>query len=242
MFTTGCSVFKDLNDARNGDVVKEKGTSVSELASLMNLSDNSFYIKNMVIDISDGKDNNRLIGSLRFESPDKYLIALRSRSGIEVSRIFINQDSIFIVDRIKKKIYCGSAKYIEKRYGIPLNMLPVLLGDFKGVCGLKYSDVNKNGTVLYKCSVGTIGIRYEIDKGIGKVRSFVGENRYGDVFFSAGFEKFKKENLALYPSKIYWSDLERSIKVEISIQKIEYPWIDKIQFSVGSRYEVIELL
>jgi outer membrane lipoprotein-sorting protein len=242
IFIAGCSVFNHSADSRIEDIGIGNRKPVIEYAKDKNLSSNSFYIKNMAISIFSGKDENKLNGSLRFESPDKFLISMRSKSGIEVSRIFINKDSVYIVDRIKRKVYCSSVKYIEDKYGIPFVMLPVLLGDLKGNCGMDYSNINKKGTMLSKCSVGDVNISYVIDNVNGKVNSLSAMNRFGTIFFTAVFDRFKRDNLAFYPSKISWTDIERSINVEITIQKIEYPWIDKIEFSIGSRYEVIELL
>jgi hypothetical protein len=242
LLTSSCSVFKGLNEVKTGDVEKDKGKSVSVLAKERNLFHNSFYIKSMEVDIKMGKDDEKLLASLRFEKPDKYLISLRSRSGIEISRIFIDRDSGYIVDRIKRKVYKGSVKNIEKKYGVPLNILPVLLGDFCGSCGLEYESVNKDKLVLCKCSIDKISLRYEIDHGIGKVKAVSLENGFGAPFFSADFDKFKRESEAVFPTRINWIDLERNVNIEINIQKIEYPWNDKIEFSFGNRYEVIELL
>jgi hypothetical protein len=170
------------------------------------------------------------------------LISLRSRSGIEISRVFINRDSVYIVDRLKKKVYTGTVNYVGKKYGIPFSMFPVLLGDFIGVCGSENYTDRKDEGMIFKCSVNGISLNYEIDKGIEKVKKVYAENRYGNTLLSADFGKFKKVSTAIFPSKINWDDLERSIKVEISIKKIEYPWNDKLEFSYGNRYEVIELL
>jgi hypothetical protein len=242
LLASSCSVFKGLNEVKTGDIGKDKGMSVSVLAKERNLFNNSFYIKSMDVDIKMGKDDEKLFASLRFEKPDKFLISLRSRSGIEISRIFIDRDSGYIVDRIKRKVYKGSVKNIESKFGIPLNILPVLLGDFGGNCGVEYESVNKDKFVLYKCSLDKISLRYEIDQEIGKVKAVTVENGFGTPFFSADFDKFKKENEAVFPSRINWIDLERNVNIEINVQKIEYPWNDKIEFSFGNRYEVIELL
>jgi hypothetical protein len=242
VMTTNCSVFKSLDQATNADLEAEKEKSVSELIKEKNLTDTSFYIKSMDIVFSKEDNAEKLVGSLRFEKPDKYLISLKSRSGIEVSRIFINKDSLYIVDRIKRKVFRGSVKYIKDKYGITLNMLAVLIGDFKGVCGREYNGSSKANSILYTCYVDEVSVNYEMDNEVKKVKSVRARDRYGRSLFTAEFGNFKRENKTIYPARINWSNFESRIKAEITIQKIEYPWTDKLEFSFGNRYEIIELL
>ena len=41
------------------------------------------------------------MATIKYELPDKYLISIRSKAGIEAARIFITKDTVLINDRIK---------------------------------------------------------------------------------------------------------------------------------------------
>jgi hypothetical protein len=242
VIATSCSVFRGINEDVIDKIKNGSGKSQSEIVRERNLSVNSFYIKNMELIIYKDNEVEKLLGSLRFEEPDKFLISLKSRTGIEISRIFINKDSVYIVDRIKKKVYSGEVKYLENKFGLPLGMIPVLFGDYKGVCEDVFSRDSMTGSLLSKCSLNMIKVEYKIDSRIGKVKSVTAENKYGEAVLTADFRIFRKKNEGIFPSEIVLSDFEKNIKVEISVKKIEYPWNEKLDFSFGSRYEVIELL
>ena len=66
---------------------------------------------------------------LKFEYPDKYLISIKSRTGIEGARIYISEDTILFNDRINKKMYYGSSLYLKRKYGLTTNFLPLIFGD-----------------------------------------------------------------------------------------------------------------
>ena len=58
--------------------------------------------------------------------PDKFLISIKSHTGIEVARIFLTGDSIMINDRINKKLYYGSTSYLKNKYGLTTAVFPVI--------------------------------------------------------------------------------------------------------------------
>ena len=128
-----------------------------------------FLFKKLKLKLFTDKSEQNLIGSIKFENPDKYLVSLKSKAGIEVARIFITSDTILINDRINKKQYYGSAKYLKKKFGITTSVLPLIFGD--------YINENVSDNVITNCSEGksdivgiikNINISYVIDCKKGK--------------------------------------------------------------------------
>lgn len=241
-FFSGCSVFH--RPERNIFTHERVGKSVSgdQYIRELNLTENGFYIKLMDIDYTDGKTESNIAGSVRFEKPDKYLIALRSKTGIEFSRIFLNGDSIFILDRLKHIVYKGPLKYVKKSYGFPVEILPVMLGDFVGKCQIIDEREHKENIVNVKCFMPEFVLEYQLDREKGKVVSSRVETRLGNDVSTMRYEKFKKENGAFFPGKIVMINDARKVSVVVKIRKIQYPWNEKVEFNIGKRYEIIELL
>ena len=239
---SGCSVFNrpERNIFTDESVVKSG--SGDQYIRERNLTENAFYIKSMDIEYTDGKTESNFEGSIRFEKPDKYLIALRSKTGIELARIFLNGDSIFVLDRLKHIVYKGPLKYVKKNYGFPVELLPVMLGDFVGKCKIIDERENKEKIVNVKCFMPEVALEYQLDRGKGKVVSSRVETRLGNDVSTISYEKFKKENGAFFPGKIVMINDARKVSVVLKIRKIQYPWNEKMEFNIGKRYEIIELL
>ncbi len=241
-FFSGCSVFH--RHERNIFSNESVGNSVSgdQYIRGRNLTENGSYIKSMDIEYSDGKTESNIAGSVRFEKPDKYLIALRSKTGIEFVRIYLNGDSIFILDRLKHKVYKGPLQYIKKSFGFPVEILPVILGDFIGKCKIIDERENKENVVNVKCFIPEVVMEYQLDREKGKAVLSRVETLLGRDVSIIRYEKFKKENGAFFPEKIVMSNDERKLLVVFKIRKIEYPWKEKVEFNIGNRYEILELL
>jgi hypothetical protein len=207
-----------------------------------NLSENGFYIKSIDLEFNDGKTKSNIAGSVRFEKPDKYLITLRSKTGIEFARIYLNRDSIFILDRLKHKVYRGPLKYVNRNYGFPAEILAVIFGDFIGNCTKVDEGENKGNIVKVKCLISGVVMRYELDREKGKAVSASVESRLGKDVSIIRYEKYKKENNAFFPEKIVMTNDSRKLSAVFRIRKIECPWNDKVEFNIDNRYEILELL
>lgn len=94
-----------------------------------NLTQNNFDIQKIDIQFKNREIEETFIANLKFREPDEYLISLRTKIGIEIARVNIKNDSIFIIDKINKILYKGSNSYLESYYGLSNGLMPLLIGD-----------------------------------------------------------------------------------------------------------------
>jgi hypothetical protein len=183
-----------------------------------------------------------LLASIKFTKPDKYLISLKTRSGIEIVRAFITNDTVLVNDRINRKLYHGNGTAIKAKYGITESLIPVFLGDFfskeetvdgqqKCVGGIYSGDYVISG----------IKLRYLIDCKINKIVScyFEGSLREKDVDIK--YSDFIKNDNFRTPGRIEIRDLNRGFGISLIIKKIDLNWQGNIDFVPGNKYELIEL-
>ena len=238
---TGCSVIKQRSNAHYILSEDLKSDSLLESIRKYNLANRSFQIQKAEIEISSGNEKQKLIANIKFEFPDKYLISLKSRTGIEAARIFISRDTILINDRLNRKLYFGKPMNLKSRYGIPANIFPVILGDFiyenKSYSKELYC---KNGKVDIDFIVEGIKCRYIVDCSKGKLIHTSLEDSLSDDYMKIEYENLINTNYGLTPARIR-IDYKKSI-IGINIGKIESPWNSNIEFIPGNRYELIELL
>jgi hypothetical protein len=222
VLVTGCFPLKNAgktdfiskNDSVSDDVLKNVEQN--------NLVNDNFYIEKSVIKIINGRNKEEFLGSLKFNKPDKYLLSLKSRTGIEAVRVLYTGDSIFINDRINRKFYYGSKRYLKKKIGLSELPVAVLLGDY------------------IKSNVIELTIKSEIDNRKSKViKSYISS---GNKYIEIKFSDFKKSENKLFPGKIIIEGILDEGEVSVEIKKVNFLWNEEINMIKGNKFERIELL
>jgi hypothetical protein len=238
-----CSVLKKGNyrNIESSGVLSEK--SILESTKKKNITQDNFTVTKADIKIITNGGSENVIGSIKFENPDKYLISLKSRIGIEVTRIYISNDTILVNDRLNKKLYYGSPEYLERKYGLPISVLPLLFGD--------YIEDSETFEHSYKCEAGKLSrfgtldslrVQYIIDckKEKSIMAKLEGISLITNISFKYG--RFFYEGSRFLPGEIKITDFKNSITLEIRIKKIEASSKGNIKFIPGRNYEIIRLI
>jgi hypothetical protein len=239
-------IFVGCSATRKGVVLgserKTTGNILEDIKS-QNLTNSNFFIQKGEIEFFSQGENEKFIFTLKFERPDKYLISLKSKTGIEGARIFISGDSIQVNDRINKKLYYGSSIYLVKKFGLSQSFLPLFFGDVildKG-CGSQLVKCIGN-KAEFDCQSKGLLLDYTIDCSVNKTLGVSQKNNFGQtgsVVKYGGF--FNLENI-IVPKLIEFEEFQYNAKIKIKMQKVEYPWKGSINFVPGKDYEIIELL
>ena len=235
-----CSSLKHTGKSVDSDIVSN-GFKESEIIDL-NITNNDFSIeKAEVIIIQEGRKQEFFI-SLKYKCEGIYLLSIRSKTGIEIERIFLDKDSIMINERIKKKLYYASSDYLLNKYGISVSALPLIFGDF-----IQNEETDslfltcKKGRGLAEGSILNRKVIYTIDCGYKKINNAQIRNEYDEeniVFF---FNKFEKQNSLIFAKQIEIKNLLRNIVIRITIYKIKFEDINEIDFVPGRSYEKVLL-
>jgi hypothetical protein len=243
LFTVSCSVLKEGAETELEPSNIKDNTGILEYVRSNNLSRQSFFIPKADIEIISGESVQKVFCSIKYEFPDKYMISIKSRTGIEVARVFISKDTILINDRINKKLYYIAGSYTQKRYGITNSAFSVIFGDLK--CENSAEDVKSkciNEKLNVDCGIDQNYLSYSIDCRKRKVQSISIINSIDEGRKELFFGNFKMKDGIFFPAKILFNDLMNNTKIKISIRKIQSPWIGKIEFIPGSKYKLVKLL
>ena len=243
ILSVGCSVTRKTEKTKYPESNETDSGSVLERVVKQNFTSASFFIQKAEIEFITASDKKRFLGSIKFEYPDKFLISLKSRSGIEGARIFINRDSILVNDRINKRMYFGTALNVKKKLGMNQSVLPLIFGDM--VVDKKFgteTDKCENNKLRVHCNVRGITINYIIDCKRNKIeRISLGNSNLKDNII-IDYSSFIFLNNTLLPRIIEIADMEYNTRVRIKIIKIDYPWNGNVTFMPGKGYELIEIL
>lgn len=242
IFSSACSVIKTGRNKNYGiskEIISDK---LFESIKKQNITLNKFYIQKAEIEISSQEGTQKVLGSVKFEKPGKYLISIKSNTGIEIARIFISEDTILINDRINRKQYYGSTQFLKSKYGITASVLPVLFGDFID------DNLYDNKSICTDDKLDRIGlidgikIKYIIDCKKEKIISAIPMKRMSEHNIEIKYSDFFKNGNIISPGEIEINDFLKKIKINIKIKRIESGWNGNVEFISGSRYELIPLL
>jgi hypothetical protein len=243
ILNTQCSVVK--KGRINKLLVSEKipGELLIENVIRQNITKYGFFIKKAEIEIYTKGAISNLIGSLKYEVPDKYLLSLKSKTGLEIARIFISDDTVYVNDRINRKRYFGSQEDLKNKYGIANAILPVILGDF---IADDFSERNQRkcikNKISFDCTIDKIKVEYIIDCNIGKVIGAVLQDDANGIRMEINYSDFARAGEIRIPGIVEMKELKNNITIKIRIKKIEVPWLGKIDFIQGNKYELIRFL
>ena len=240
IFINGCSALRRKSNS-NYPLEKElSGDSLIKEIEKQNLTNGSFFIQKAEIEISAVKESQKLLASIKYEFPAKYLISIRNRTGIEAARIFMNSDTVFINDRINRKLYHGYSEKVKTKFGISAKVLPVILGDLIYKKKINQEKIIcKNGKAGLDYSINGLKIRYNIDCAKKKIIEAEQESDLINGNVAIEFENFKNYQNGFVPTKV--GIKFRQLKVSIKIIRIESPWNGSIEFIPGNKYDIIEL-
>lgn len=236
----GCAVFNKSGLDRNlGENLNSNVISL-EAVKLHNITNGSFSISKAEVELVGKERNERIICSIKYVYPGKYLISIRNRTGIEAARLFISRDTVLLNDRINRKLYYGSNTQLLEKYGFNQSVIPLILGDYLYDDLKGYGQENcKNGYLEKKIYFNGYAVNYTIDCKVLKVVSTKIDN---DNEIKLKFSRFFVKDKILIPGEVEIENIERLTKIFIKIGNIEYPWNGSIEFIPGSGYEQIPLL
>jgi outer membrane biogenesis lipoprotein LolB len=232
---SGCAV------TRKGKVneLQASRTSFKEVlksTDAKNLTHAGFFIqKGRIITLSE---NSRisLYFTMRYNSEGKYLISLRSRTGIEAFRVFLSYDTILINDRINRQLLYGKPSDFEKISGLPAELLKVSVGD---LFSNKPVDKGNGNCVdgqleIYDYFLGFI-LNSVIDCKRDKLKSVKIDTGAPGNYITINYLKFREDNYSV-PRRIEINDSGRKIKIVLLIDKYLAPWVGDFDFVPGSGY------
>lgn len=217
--------------------------NILEITENQNITNNGFFIQKAEITVITSEESNTFIANIKFEKPDKYLISLRSRTGIEGARIFISGDSIRMNDRINKKLYSGTSGYLARKYGFSQSFLPLIFGDLilDKKCETEVGSCIDE-KLVFGCQLKGMPLTYGLDCKRRKIFSVEQVNSLNQPGVNIKYEKFFNISGISIPKFIEFNDNQYNITIKIRILKVQLPWTGNLSFIPGRGYELIELL
>lgn len=235
-----CSVAK--KGGKSEQVIPSTGNLAQDIKN-QNITADGFFIQKGEIEIISKDINEKFVFTAKFEYPGRYLISLKSRTGIEGARIYISGDSVIANDRMNKTIYSGSSQYLQRNFGFSLNSIALIFGDIilNKECEKEITKCTGNELSL-DCAVRGVRFEYKIDCRKKKLIAAEQEFSSGQKGAEISYSDFNNIKDRLIPEKIEVHQNQFNTTIKIKIVRVEFPWKGTINFIPGRDYEKIELL
>lgn len=204
-----------------------------------NITNSDFHISRADIEINDKNGKSFVMASLKYRKDGTYLLSVRTRSGIEMLRLYFTTDTLMANDRIKRRFYTASNAYLQKKYGISFSLIPLIFGDI-----VSSSEANQ----IIKCSgrvnidrVKQNEIKYIAECGYGKIRKAEIEGSTGAGKIVMEYAEYVRDNEYVYPSRIRMKDKDETTVINFDIRRIAFEGTGLIKFVPGANYERVIL-
>ena len=241
IINSGCSVSKKISKDTSvlSQSTSEKALQITEE---QNITNSSFFIERGRISTSGEGGSISLLFTMKYSNPGRYLISLKSTTGVEAFRAYLTKDTILINDRVNRTILYGKPFDFERISGLPSALLKVSLGDF--FTGDKKKLINEkciNSSLTVNDYYQGLIIKSIIDCNIRKTKSLTITSGIPNELINIFYSKYKDDYYKT-PERIEVNDFRRKVKIIIKIEKYSIPWNGEIEFVPGSGYKLKKLL
>lgn len=204
-----------------------------------NLTRNNFDIQKAEIQYIDNNNTVNLIASLKYRTSEEYIISIRSRTGIEIARIFVTNDTILVNDRVNRKLYYGSSDYLENKYGISAKALPILFGDL--ILGENREEIVecKGGKAEVSGRLNSKILKYQIDCDKKKISGLRIMDDKEESRIEGRLDNFQYFEDNLFPGTVELSEVTGKSEIRINIKKIGFNENESLKLIPGTNYEKV---
>ncbi|MCI4670647.1 MAG: DUF4292 domain-containing protein [Bacteroidia bacterium] len=245
VFSSGCKLFKkgqkeDPNVRLLREVVSQ--TTQSNLDF-----ENAFISGRAKLEMPEG-DFKNLAVDYRIYMDKGDAILVRVKKFIEVAKVYIDKDSIYVVNKINKELYVLPTSQSESLLGFKADfsiLEDVLMGNLN-LFGLQLQDLNtvdmESNPISLSGKFQTSELNYKIDKEIYKLLSLAITDSVQKADASLNYGDFEEIEGVKIPKRMKIDvKAPQEAQAEFSHKRIELNKKDfKISFEVPKSYERVD--
>ncbi|HNX65529.1 MAG TPA: DUF4292 domain-containing protein [Bacteroidales bacterium] len=239
--TVGVFIFLTMLMASCSSARKGKSISVSnnsnateykilDLSVKNNLLEKGFILKNAKLNISSKNYSGNMSLVARVNKDGDFMAIGKGPVGIEVFRVYGVNDSIWVIDRINRRIYEGRSNSVYEKYGLPSDFWRLIIGDIPESTALNTETVSKSKNEIDAFSNDDVYDRdLIIDRSVLKVKELnIYSHELGeDITFE--YSNFKREDGNIYPGTVIVDSKSPMFHVEMNIENISCEVQDSIK-------------
>ena len=192
--------------------------SIKESLKKHKIDAKTIWIKKYSCEIKENWKRNNFYGDIKIIKDERIAITIKSGIGIETARVLLTKDSVKIVDRMKKKVFCGGYKQMKRYFG--------LIDDYKKVEDLLIS----NNSMIIGEMENKKGNKYDIKKG---------EKKNEIIIYETGVKNRKKRFIVEIDNYNIIEYMEKNGEIEM-LKVVYLSWndVESIKFPKELKIEI----
>ena len=252
-----CTGLKGCKTTRNsiGLTYERNVEGVKESLKKNKIDVNTIWIKKYNCEIIENWKRKEFYGDIKIIKGERIAITIKSGIGIETARILLTKDSVIIIDRIKREVYCGGYKRMEKYFGLidcykkaedllvsnNTMIIEELEQDIRNEYGIK-SGENRNEIIIYETGMKKRLKRFTIGMDNNSIVEYMEKNGEIEMMKVNYLSWNNVENLK-FPKELQ-IEISKGSEKTIGIIKYERVEFDRqinTKFYIPDGYKVINL-
>ena len=180
----------------------------------------TIWIKKYNCEIRENWTRKEFYGDIKIIKGERIMITIKSGIGIETARVLITKDSVKIVDRMKKEVFCGVYEQMKTCFG--------LINSYKKAEDLM---IGNNSMVIEEME-NKARNKYDIKRG---------ENKNEIIICETGIKKRKKRFTIEIDNNCIVEYMEKSGEIEtLKVTYLSWNDIEKVKFPKELKIEINE--
>jgi len=234
---------------------KDEIESVKENLKRNKINVKTIWIKKYSCAIKENWKRKEFYGDIKIIKGEEMTITVKSGIGIETARILLNRDSVKIIDRMKKEVYCGGYEQMGKYFGLidnyvkaedlMINNNSMVIEELEESTEKRYDIKNgeqNNELIIFKTDEEKRNKRFTVSMNNNCVIEYMENNGDNEIL---KVEYFDWSNIGKikFPKEIK-IEVYNMNKKNIAIIKYERVEIDKqinTKFKIPDGYKIINL-
>lgn len=215
----------------------------------------TIWIKKYNCEIRENWKRKEFYGDIKIIKGERIIITIKSGIGIETARILLTKDSVKIVDRMKKEVFCGGYKQMKRYFGLidcykkAENLLvgsnSMVIDEMENKAGDKYNikqGENKNEIIIYDRVIKMREKRFTVEIENNSIIEYMEKNEEIEML-KVGYLSWNDVGNIKFPKELK-IEINYGRGKNIAIIKYEKVEIDRQisnKFKIPDGYTVINL-
>ena len=252
-----CTGLAGCKTTRNsiGLTYERNVEGVKESLKKNKIAVNTIWIKKYNCEIIANWKRKEFYGDIKIIKGERIAITIKSGIGIETARILLTKDSVIIIDRINKEVYCGGYEKMKQYFGLidcykkaedlMVSNNSMVIEELEQDTGNEYgikSGEKRNEIIIYETGKKRRVKRFTIGMDNNSVVEYMEKNGEIEMMKVNYLSWNNVENLK-FP-KEFQIEISKGSEKTIGIIKYERVEIDKqinTKFNIPDGYKVIDL-
>lgn len=210
---SSCSIVKREAKSKGFEPGMKTDKFLNEISD-NNLLNENFRFDRVKVIMTEGGETRRFTANIRYSREQKFLVSVRIIASIEIARIYVDENTIIVLDRFNRNYLTGNTGDLLAKYGLNWNDFPLMFGDLPETATSPDKIKCVNGKV--NVALNTIYGNYQagFDCSMKKLTRLEGKS--SQYAINMEFSDFSNSREALYPTNSLFRETKSGTRIDFN--------------------------